>query len=350
MSILNGPLRAGTAIAAVALGVSLMLGGAARAYTADPDLVAAAEKEGSVVWYSTLIMDSIIQPASDAFMKKYPKIKVVPSRDSVTDVFLKLSNEAKAGRRIADVFDSSQSLLPLKAGNIVAQYRPPAAADYPTANKDPEGYYTAVNFYVQGTNINTELVKPADYPKTYEDLLNPRWKGKMAWSFNLSSGGGSFIGNILMSMGQEKGMEYLRKLSAQKIITVPQASIVVLDQLIAGEFPIQLFGGVHLTAIAKLKGAPVEWLNIEPVSETLNYAALVKDSPHPNAGKLLLNYLLSDEGQAVFQKVHFIPANPNLQTDPPGMRPQAGHFNMITPEVMDAHFDEWVKIYNELFK
>src|ERR1035437_2219664 len=97
--------------------------------------------------------------------------------------------------------------------------------------------------------VAAALVPYKSAPKTYQDLLDPKWKGKMAWNPNSIAGARGFVGNILLSMGQEKGMDYLRALSKQQIIGIQASSRAILDQVIAGEFPIGLMMFNHLTII-----------------------------------------------------------------------------------------------------
>jgi iron(III) transport system substrate-binding protein len=343
--------RALAVLGAVLMGQAALAGwGAAQA--ADQALIDAANKEGKVVWYSTLIMDTILKPLMDAFQAKYPQIKVEGTRMDNPAVFLRLLNEGRAGANQADVFDVSSTINPLKAANLVEQYRPPAAQDFAPEYKDPNGYWTVTHVVISGVSINTDLVKGDDVPKTWDDLLNPKWKGKMAWPAATTNGGGPFIANILMTMGQDAGMAYLKKLSEQKIVNVAESPIALLDHLAAGEYAMQLSAPTHLTQLLINRGAPVARIIIEPQLMKLYHISMVKDSPHPNAAKLLLDFLLSEEGQAVYQKAGYIPVNPHMKPNPPDLRPDLGNFkvNVYAPDVVDKEFDNWVKIYNELFK
>ena len=126
---------------------ALLFAHSAWAADADPTLVAAAQKEGQVVWYSTLIVNQILRPLADAFEKKYPGIRVQYSRATNTDTALKIINEARARRLQADVFDGTNSIYPLLEAKLVAAYPPKAAAPYPAEIKDPSGYWTAMNLF-----------------------------------------------------------------------------------------------------------------------------------------------------------------------------------------------------------
>ena len=169
--------------------IAVLLIAPARATEPDPALVAAALQEGEVVWYSTLIVNQIVRPMVEAFEKKYPGIKVKYSRASSSDVALKIRNEARARRLQPDIFDGSNTVFLLEDANLVAEYHPRNAASYPAHMRDTKGLWTATCLFYWTAGYNTNLVKPEDAPKTYADLLDPRWKGKIAWTYDLTPGG-----------------------------------------------------------------------------------------------------------------------------------------------------------------
>lgn len=319
----------------------------------DAELVAAATKEGTVVWYSGMIVNQVLRPLADGFERKYPGIKVQASRMPSGDAAQKIISEARAGRPQADVYDGTAVAFRLVDAKLVEPYKPPAAAKYPENEKDPNGDWTAINIYIMTPAINTEMVKPADIPKTLQDLLDPKWKGRMAWTTDpTTSGPPGFIGAVLNDMGQERGMDYLRKLAQQRIINVPASQRVVLDQLIGGQYPLALMTFNHHSVISGNQGAPVRWLPFSPAVELPNPAGLIRGAPHPNAGKLLLNYVLSDEGQAVMRKANYIPASPDVEAPDPKLLPGKGGFKAVTmsPEFTGEKLEAWTAIYNELFK
>jgi ABC-type Fe3+ transport system substrate-binding protein len=126
----------------------------------------------------------------------------------------------------------------------------------------------------------------------------------------------------------------------------------LLDQAIAGEFPIALQIFNHHAVISAKKGAPVSWVAIEPVTATLSVASLTKDAPHPNAGKLLIDYMTSEEGQKLFEAADYLPVHPNVKPREPELTPEGGHFkvNVITPETIGEKLPEWKKIAEKLFR
>ena len=264
-------------------------------------------KEGQVTWYSTLIVNQIVRPMAEAFEAKYPGIKVQYSRATSSDVALKIRNEARARRVQADLFDGSNTVFLLEDANLVAEYQPHSAAAYPADLKDPKGHWTALNLFYWTSAYNTNMVTAAEAPKTYEDLLDPKWKGKIAWTYDLTPGGPpGFVHNILATMGTDKGMDYLRRFAAQEPVTIPAAQRVVLDKVISGEYPLAVMILNYHATISMNQGAPVQWIRMEPLLQTMSLISIVKDSPHPNAARLLVEFMLSDEGQKVMadQRLH----------------------------------------------
>src|SRR4030088_505069 len=179
---------------ACALAASLATLATSVAHAADAALIAAARKEGEVNWYSTQIISQLVRPVTVAFEKKYPGIKVRATRHNATEVAVKILNEARAGRVQADMFDGTTTVVALKKGGNVLQCLHDAAKEYPADVKDPDGYWIANNLFIITPAFNTTLVSRGTEPKTYADLLNPKWRGKLAWNgFPTSSGMGGFI-------------------------------------------------------------------------------------------------------------------------------------------------------------
>ena len=335
------------------LAALLLLARAAPAAEVDPALLAAAQKEGEVAWYSTLIVNQILRPMVDAFQKKYPGITVHYSRSTNSDIALKITNEARAHRVQADIFDGTNSIYPLLDAKLVASYLPKAAASYPADLKDPAGMWVVMNVFFLTTAYNTNMVKPADVPKTYDDLLDPKWRGKIAWTNDPTpQGPPGFIHNILLTMGDEKGMAYLRKFATQQPVFIPASQRVVLDKVIEGDYPLAVMTFNHHATISAAQGAPVQWIKMQPLSESINLIAIVKDAPHPNAARLLEEFILSADGQKVLADNDYLPASPSVPAKIPDLKPEAGHFtfNVVTPAMARDDLPKWTAIYRELFR
>jgi ABC-type Fe3+ transport system substrate-binding protein len=323
-----------------------------QADAADPALVEAARKEGKVVWYTTLIVNQAIRPLKAAFEKKYPGIELQFSRADETPTAAKILEEGVANRVQADVFDGITNMIPLKRAKLLASYVPSSAGQYPPELKDRGGHWNALLLYVFTPGINTTLVPKERAPETYQDLLDPQWKGKMAWNPNSIAGAIGFVGNILTSMGEQRGTEFLRSLATQRIVNVEASARAILDQVIAGEYAIGLMSFNHHTVISAQKGAPADWLKLEPVPVALDSAGILKDAPHPNAARLLIEFLTSEDGQKVLQKADYLPAMPSVPAMKPGLRPEDGAFKatFFRPDETYDRIPQWVKLVSELFK
>jgi ABC-type Fe3+ transport system substrate-binding protein len=350
----DGPDRLrGGVLVLLALAGLMLPQAAVRAADPDPALVEAARKDGTVVWYSGMIINQIVRPLVERFEAKYPGIKVQYSRASGNDNALKIMNEARARRPLADMFDGTTALNALLDGGLIAEFRPAEAQRYPANRKDPKGLWTSPNVYYYTAAYNTNLVPAAEAPKTFDDLLDPKWKGKMAWTYDLTVGGPpGFIHNILTIKGQDKGMAYLKEFAKQQPVVIPAAQRVVLDKVIAGEYPIGLMTLSYHSTISANQGAPVQWLKMPPMIMSVNTVSVLKNAPHPNAARLLIEFLLSREGQEIMAANDYMPADPEVPIKVPDLQPEHGNFavTVVSPEEQKTGLPKWIAIYNELFK
>jgi iron(III) transport system substrate-binding protein len=153
-------------------------------------------------------------------------------------------------------------------------------------------------------------------------------------------------------MGQDKGMAYLEKLAEQKVVNVPASQRVVLDKVISGEYAIGLMTFNNHSVISAEKGAPVAWVKLDPVIQAVNPLAIVKNAPHPNAAKLLVDFILSKEGHTVLKKALYIPANPEVDSADPELKPKGGGFEVrvVSPEETADKLKSMVSLYDKMFK
>jgi iron(III) transport system substrate-binding protein len=322
------------------------------AFAAEPSLVEAAKKEGRIVWYTTLVVGQIVRPIIAAFEAKYPGIKVdfVPAPWQETS--LRIINEGRANQMKGDLVDGGASFPPLQAAGLIEPYLVQSAASYPKEFRDPTGLWTANIVQPSTPSVNLDQVKKSEIPQSYEDLLHPRWKGRMAWPDSPSvAGPPGFIGNVLNTMGQDRGMEYLEKLASQKIANIPSNQRVVLDQNIAGQYPLVLMIYNYHAAISMADGAPIEWLKLSPTLVSFGQMSLLKNGPNPNAAKLFLEFSLSEEGQSVYAAAGYLPAHPNVPSKAKGLKPDDGQYKDFVCSALDysAHDKEWQAIYKKLF-
>ena len=231
---------------------------AAEAWQPDPKLVEAARKEGQALWYTTLIVDQIVRPLIKEFQARVPGIDVKFIRAESNALVVRLTNEARAGRVQSDLWSLIDGVDALTHEGIAAPLDLPSANGLPPTLLDPNRHWVATNLASRSLAYNTTLIPQEQAPRTYADLLDPRWKGKFAWHPTAMAGGWGFIATVLAHMGDDEGMAYLRKLAKQDIVPLGISTRAVLDRVIAGEYPMGLEMVNAHVALSVAKGAPVQ--------------------------------------------------------------------------------------------
>jgi ABC-type Fe3+ transport system substrate-binding protein len=278
-------------------------------------LIEGAKAEGEVVFYSAMIVNQALRPLSDAFMKKYPFLKVNYWRAESAGIFTKLSAEERAGKVVADVVEGTGVGESVIQAGFAQAYATPAIAGIPERYRDPNGLWTATRRSFFGVGYNTKLVAPGDVPKTYEDLLNPRFKGRMAWHAGSASGADLFVTNLRMAWGDAKTGEYLRRLGDQKVAALSGASARgLVDRVIAGEMLLALNIFAHHPLISHAKGAPVSAALLDPVASTVGTMVVPKGVRRPHAAMLLVDFILSREGQTILSEAGYFPTHKDVST------------------------------------
>jgi ABC-type Fe3+ transport system substrate-binding protein len=315
-------------------------------------LTEGAKKEGKLSWYSSLIVDQVVRPVKEAFEKEYPFIQIEFFRASSERLAQRMFTEYQGRKYEVDLVDGTVSAPMIRRANYLQRFHSPYLAQYPAELKDSQGFWATTNVYFFALGYNTRMVKLNDVPKSYEDLLKPRWKNQMMWSTSRGSGGPLFVGNVLQSMGHEKGKAYLQKLKGQNIAKTTASNRQLLDLVIAGEYPLGLHIFNHHAFISKTAGAPTDWYALEPATATLNTIALASHAPHPYASMLFLDYVLSETGQKVFQASNYLPAHPQVPAKQADLKPGGGRFSKalyFTPDALYDKGNEWVDVFQSMF-
>ena len=160
--------------------VSMLVSAKAMAADLGPDIIAKAKAEGRVVWYTDLIVDQVVRPIASAFRAAYG-IDLVYTRGDSQDTLLKVLNEHKAGRPSADMFSVTSGMQELIDAGAVDEFDCPNAEALPAGYSSAAHQWIATNIYSLTPAVNTDLVTDEVRPKDYDDLLLPRWTGKMVW-------------------------------------------------------------------------------------------------------------------------------------------------------------------------
>lgn len=307
-------------------------------------LLEGAKKEGHVTFYtSNTWMAGYV---SQEFGRKYPFIKTDVWRSDSKELLKRLTDEAAAGRFIADVVETSPDYMALMIGNnMFQQVYSPELAPYDNnakvRGKNGVFHWTSRELYIS-LGFNTSLIPPAEAPKTMKDLLEPKWKGKM--SIAGTTTGTQWIGAVVEAYGRE----FLEKIAKQDV-NVQNISGAALAELVAsGEVPLSPTIFNSNIAVAKQKGAPVDWRPIDPVVATTGTSGMVAKAPNPHAALLFLDFLHSKEGQEAVLKGGLSSARKDIASADQKFK-KVYIENKYPPEVMERKFAEWEGLKRRLF-
>lgn len=301
-------------------------------------LLAGARKEGVVVLYTSLnTQDSV--PLTSAFEKKYG-VKTQLWRSSSEQVVQRAVTEAHAGRYAADVFETNgPEMEALAREQLLETFHSPHFADLPPAAFPAHRQYVADRFNFFTIGYNTNLVKPHEVPGSYQDLLHPRFAGRIG----LEAGDVDWFGAMVTHMGEQKGLDYFRRLAAAK----PQirSGHTLMGQLVAsGEIPLAANIYNHNAERVAVRGAPIKWKALVPTFGRPNSVGVARRALHPHAALLFTDFLLSREGQSILKARNRVPAsravNSHLNAFP---------FQTIDPVISLDQNDKWTRLWSDLF-
>lgn len=258
----------------------------------DDELLEGAKNEGKLSIYHSPNVSGYVDIIRK-FKERYPFIGVESLQASASRLLIRILAEDKAKKYIPDIIDTRGfGINIMKEKGLLIKYASPNFRFIPPEFIDPEGYYWANCVAVQSVAYNTRVVLPNDAPKSLDDLLNPRWKGKLF----LDDGDYEWYGNMLSIMGREKGLEFMKKLSKQNI-QFRFGKLLMANLVAAGEIPVFLTASGHTMEQLREKGAPVKWVPIDPLIGQIGSMGITSHAAHPNAAKLFVNFLSSKEGQ-----------------------------------------------------
>lgn len=266
-------------------------------------LLEGAKAESKVVWYTSLAGGSY-KAIAKAFREKYPEIELEVYRAGSKDLAPKILGEAQAGRHLADAIESTPPILMLlRDKNIITPYTSPEHAKFPDdARIKADGglvhWVTDRESFI-GLGYNTKIIPEGKVPKSYQDLLAPGLKGKIA--LPISSTGDRIIGTML----KFKGAEYVEKLKEQEVKLFKLSGAAMRDLIIAGEIAASpaIFRNHALVKIEK--GAPLGWVPMDVVPTNAGGSALIARAPHPHAALLLIDFIIGAEGQGILEKFKY---------------------------------------------
>ncbi|MFM1814295.1 MAG: hypothetical protein RLZ98_990 [Pseudomonadota bacterium] len=271
-----------------------------------------AKKEGQLTIYSALTINQALRPLVEGFQKKYPYIKAEFWRGESRKIAQKVLAEQRANALVAGVLEGSGLAEIMSAAKAIEKFSTPYIANVPEIYRDPQNEWIPSRISYFGLAYNTKLIPPGSEPKSYEDLLDPKWQGKMAWRAGSESGNLGFITALRQHMGDAKAEEYFKKLAQQKIVNFTGSARTLVNRTIEGEYPIAINIFLHHPIISAQKGAPVASKPLEPIPSLNGTLQVPKGVKQPHAAMLFVDYYLSQEGQKILQQAQYFPVHKDV--------------------------------------
>ena len=302
-------------------------------------LLEGAKKEGSLLIYTSAQSDDM-GALVDAFKKKYG-LNVEVWRSSSEKVLQRAVQETRANKHAMDIAETNgPELESLSREKIAAKLQGPYLADLIPAAIRPHGEWvgTRLNVFVQA--YNTQQVKKADLPKTWEDLANPKWKGKLG----IEQEDADWLQGEFAELGEARAMKVFKDIVAANGISVRKGHTLLTQLVVSGEIPLALTVYNYKAEQLKNKGAPIDWFTIGPAIARPNGIAVNKNAPHPYAATLFFDFEISPEGQKILAGRDFVPTSKKVDTP----------LNKVPMKFVDAaasldQGQKFDKLYQDLF-
>ena len=278
-------------------------------------IAAAAKKEGSLTLYTTIAekdLPAIIKPFEDKY-----GVKVNVWRAGTDKVLQRAVTETRAGRHEFDVVHfGAPEMEALHREKILRPVNSPVHKDLLAGSVPAHKEWAATILSVWVQAYNTQSIKKSDLPKTYKDLLDPKWKGKLG----IEVKNDDWFATVVHQMGEQQGLAFFRELVAKNGISPRHGHTLLNNMVVSGEVPLALTVYNYMPEQAKKKGAPIDWFVIEPAVARANAVGVARDAPHPNAALLFYEYLLGPDGQQAMVKIDYVPTNQKVESPLKGIR------------------------------
>jgi iron(III) transport system substrate-binding protein len=334
-------------LVATAAALALILG-LSTASPAQEARLAAARTEGKVVWYTSLELSSAERVAK-MFEAAYPGIKVDVHRTGSQRILQRVMQELQAGIKNVDVVHTSDAghFVLLKDKKLLAQHTPPGVERFPSGFKDRDGYYFGLRATVNVIAYNTTSVSAAEAPRTWKDVLDPKWKGKLVTAHPGYSG---VIATHVLALVHLHGWDYFKTLAANRVMLV-QSAVDPSGVVASGERVVAVNGGDYVFYKQKKKGAPLELVYPkEGVPLVVSPTAITAFAPHPNAARLFTDYSFSREvQQALADSEGLYTGHPEVKY--PADKPKLSDLKLlqVDPEELEKRNEEIKKRFVEFF-
>ena len=298
-------------------------------------LVAGAKKEGAVNIYTSETVEDV-GALSLAFQNKYG-IKPNVWRGSSEDILQRAVVEARGGRFDADAFETGATAMEsLHRELLLQQIELAAAADLAPEAVQPHHEWIGTRYNIFVAAYNTRLVAGADLPKSYDDLADARWKGKLG----IEADDSDWFGAVVEALGEERGLKLFRDIVAANGVSVRKGHTLLANLVVSGEVPLAISTYFYKVAQLKNRGAPIDALAIAPVVARFEGAGVARHAPHPYAAILFMEFMLTD-AQDILAKRDFFPADVRVKPMPAGL-------TFLDPAKALDQSQKWSKYYRDI--
>jgi iron(III) transport system substrate-binding protein len=300
-------------------------------------LEAGAKAEGTLTIYTT---GTQIAPLVDRFKQKYPFVRVQLLRASSVEIATKVTQEYSARVFLVDAFElNSDGLILPRDQGVLQPFTSPEAANFEANAIEAGRHWISVRESYTGIGYNTAKIPPAQAPKTYQDLLDPKWKGKMAISATTGTAG-NWVGAMVVTHGPD----FVRSLGKQDIRVYPVAGRALANLMISGEVTLSPTIYQSHVAASKAQGAPLGWNAPGPVPVTDTAVALAAKASHPHTAMLMIDFLLSLEAQTIYRDLGYLSSRKDMKSDEyPDLQKL---FLMNRPHYVEE-FEGWMRLFQE---
>jgi iron(III) transport system substrate-binding protein len=305
------------------------------------DLKARGEAEGQMMFYAAFNANDS-KTLVDGFKQLYPKIDATFYRATDAQLMERILTEGRAGRNLWDVVMTTSFYgHNLKKRGMFAPYDSAERKFFRDGYKDPQATWTSIYTNYAALGYNTRNVPKTSVPKTHADLLKPEWKGYIG----IDTRAYEWFGTLVKAMGDEKGLAYMRELAKQ--VQLRNGRTILAQLTAAGEFKGALSAYSQTFEQMKPAGAPVDWVYLNPVFANIHPVGLSAKAPHPNAGKLFIDFVLSKRGQELIRGMSRIPDR--TDTPPEQARLIDGIKPAFAPTEVLEEFERYAKTFHEIF-
>lgn len=302
-------------------------------------LIDGAKKEGEVVIYTSAPVDDM-KALTDAFEKKYG-VKAKVWRASSEKVLGRTITEARSGRFDVDIVETNgPELEALVREKLLQPVKSPSHADLLPEALFPHSSWVGSRLNIFAHAYNTNLVKKDELPKTYEEFLHPKWKGRLG----IEAEDADWFSGVVGSLGEEKGLKLFRDIVLANGVSVRKGHTLLTNLVASGEIPLALTVYNYKAEQLKNKGAPIDWFVIAPAIVRANGVGVVMKPAHPHAALLFYEFEISEEGQRLLFSRDFVPTNKKIETNLNKVS-----LKFVDPKVALDEFAKWEKLYNDTF-